>query len=117
MNIESIREYCITKPEVTECFPFDEVTLVFKVCDKMFALLNLEGEISMNLKCNPELALELRDKYTAVQPGYHMNKTHWNTVFVDGSVSDKLVMEWIDHSYWLVVSQLPKKLKQKIELK
>ena len=117
MNIETLREYCISKSEVSESFPFDEVTLVFKVCGKMFALLNLSGEVSINLKCNPELAIELRDKYSAVIPGYHMNKTHWNTVIIDGSIPDKLIMEWIDHSYWLVVSQLPKILKLKIEMR
>jgi predicted DNA-binding protein (MmcQ/YjbR family) len=117
MNIESVREYCISKPEVTESFPFDEETLVFKVSGKMFALMNLNGDMSVNLKCNPELALELRDQYDAVQPGYHMNKVHWNTVIIDGSIPDKLIYEWIDHSYWTVVSQLPKKLRTKIEQK
>jgi predicted DNA-binding protein (MmcQ/YjbR family) len=115
MNIELIREYCLSKTEVTECFPFDDVTLVFKVSGKMFVLAHLEGEHSINLKCNPELAIELRDKYDAVQPGYHMNKTHWNTILVNGTIPDKLLMEWIDHSYWLVVSQLPKMIKLKIE--
>lgn len=80
MNIEELREYCISKKDVTESFPFDETTLVFKVRGKMFALTDLEGELSINLKCDPDLAIELREKYPAVQPGYHMNKKHWNTI-------------------------------------
>ena len=115
MHVESLREYCISKPEVTESFPFDDVTLVFKVAGKMFALVNLDGELSINLKCNPTLAIELREMYSTVLPGYHMNKTHWNTVIIDGSVSDKLICDWIDHSYWLVVASLPKVIKLKIE--
>jgi len=114
MNIESLREYCLSLPEVTECFPFDDVTLVFKVAGKMFVLVNLDAELSMNLKCNPEKAIELRDQYSCVVPGFHMNKTHWNTVYVDGSVNDKLLIEWVEHSYWLVVSQLPKIKRMKI---
>jgi predicted DNA-binding protein (MmcQ/YjbR family) len=117
MDIEKLREFCLSKPEVTESFPFDEETLVFKVSEKIFALANLEGELSINLKCNPELVIELRERYPAVQPGYHMNKTHWNTVIIDGSVPDKLLKEWIDHSYWLIVSQLPKVIRLKIENK
>ncbi len=115
MDIEKLRQYCLSKPEVTESFPFDDVTLVFKVSNKIFALVDISGDISINLKCNPELAIDLRERYPAVQPGYHMNKTHWNTVIIDGSVSDKLLKEWIEHSYWLVVSQLPKKIRLKIE--
>lgn len=115
MDIEQLREYCLSKPEVTEEFPFDEVTLVFKVCGKMFALTVLDSDLSINLKCDPELAVELRERYPAVQPGYHMSKIHWNTVILDGSISDKLVKEWIDHSYWSVVSKLTKIQKLKIE--
>ncbi len=115
MDIEAIREFCLTMPETTESFPFDDVTLVFKVGGKMFALLQIEGEVSINLKCSPDLAIELRERYSSVQPGYHMNKTHWNTVLLDGSVADKLIKEWIDHSYWLVVSGLPKRIRFKIE--
>ncbi|SFE57690.1 MmcQ/YjbR family DNA-binding protein [Sunxiuqinia elliptica] len=109
MNIEELRAYCIAKPGVTEDFPFDETTLVFKVMDKMFALTDLEGPLSMNLKCDPELALELREKHACVLPGYHMHKKHWNTITIDGSVSDQQLKEWIDHSYQLVVNKLPKK--------
>jgi predicted DNA-binding protein (MmcQ/YjbR family) len=115
MNIESLREYCLLKPEVTESFPFDEVTLVFKVAGKMFALTNLDGDFTLNLKCNPDLAIELRENYSVVLPAYHMSKIHWNTIVIDGSLPDKLLFEWIDHSYWLVVSKLPKHSKIKIE--
>jgi predicted DNA-binding protein (MmcQ/YjbR family) len=115
MDIEKLREYCISKKGVTEEFPFGEDTLVFKVGGKMFALTGLDGDLSINLKCDPELAIELRERYPAVQPGYHMNKTHWNTVFIDGSVSDKLVCEWIDHSYDIVVGKLPKKMREALK--
>jgi predicted DNA-binding protein (MmcQ/YjbR family) len=112
MDIEFVREYCVSKPQVTESFPFDDVTLVFKVFGRMFALLNLEGELSINLKCDPEKARDLREKYSYVLPGYHMNKKYWNTVMLDSSVSDSLIKEWIDHSYNEVVRKLPK-VKQK----
>jgi predicted DNA-binding protein (MmcQ/YjbR family) len=102
MNIEILREYCIKKENVTEGFPFGEDTLVFKVKGKIFALANLDGDLSVNLKCDPSYALELREKYSSVTPGYHMNKMHWNTVLLDGSVPDKEVLSWIDHSYNLV---------------
>ena len=99
MNIESIREYCISKKNVTESFPFGDDTLVFKTDGKIFALVNLGGDLSINLKCEPSLALELRERYPCVIPGYHMNKTHWNTVNLDGSVADREIFSWIDHSY------------------
>ena len=108
MNIETLREYCLTKNNVTESFPFDEVTLVFKVDGKMFVLVNLEGELSLNLKCDPELALELRERYQAVTPGYHMNKKYWNTVSLDGTIPDNLVFSWIDHSYEQVLKKTKK---------
>jgi predicted DNA-binding protein (MmcQ/YjbR family) len=110
MNIEAYRIYCLNKKGVTEEFPFDETTLVFKVMGKMFALTDLESEFSINLKCDPEKAIELREKYSAVKPGYHMSKKHWNTVTVDGSVTDDLIYDWIDDSYDLVIKKLPKKL-------
>lgn len=112
MNVEQIRDFCIGMKGVTESFPFGDETLVFKVSDKIFALLNLYGDLSINLKCNPELALQLREHYPAVQPGYHMNKKHWNTIYIDGSVSNKLIFEWITHSYNLVVDALPEKKKK-----
>jgi predicted DNA-binding protein (MmcQ/YjbR family) len=102
MNTEIIREYCIAKAGVTEGFPFGEDTLVFKVKGKIFALVNLSSDLSINLKCDPAFAIELREKYSSVSPGYHMNKKHWNTVSLDGSIPDKEVFSWIDHSYSLV---------------
>lgn len=102
MNIELLREYCLALPGVEECFPFGEETLVFKVGGKIFALASLDGELTVNLKCNPALAIELREQYLAVTPGYHMNKKHWNTVKADGSVPDKELFSWIDHSYAIV---------------
>ncbi|HDO06220.1 MAG TPA: MmcQ/YjbR family DNA-binding protein [Bacteroidetes bacterium] len=115
MNIEKIREYCLGKPAVTESFPFDEVTLVFKVAGKMFALVNLDGNLSINLKCDPEKALELREHYPAVLPGYHMNKRLWNTILPDGTLDNDLVKSWIDDSYDLVVAKLPKKEREKLQ--
>jgi len=109
MNIEELREYCLSKKGVTESFPFDQATLVFKVMGKMFALTDTEDEFSINLKCDPEKAIELREKYPAVQPGYHMNKKHWNTIYVDGSLIDEKLKAWIDYSYWLITNSLPKK--------
>ncbi len=103
MNIEILREYCISKKNVTESFPFGEDTLVFKVAGRIFALVNLEGDLSINLKCDPALALELRERYSSVVPGYHMNKKHWNTLNIDGSIPDKGIFHWIDHSYDLVM--------------
>jgi predicted DNA-binding protein (MmcQ/YjbR family) len=102
MNIETIREYCISKKGATEGFPFGEDTLVFKAGGKIFALANLDGDLSNNLKCDPDYAIELREKYNAVTPGYHMNKKHWNTINLDGTVPDKEVFSWIDHSYDIV---------------
>lgn len=102
MNIEILREYCLNKPEVTESFPFGDDTLVFKTKGKIFALVNLDGDLSINLKCDPSFALELRERYSSVTPGYHMNKQHWNTVILDGSIPEKELFSWIDHSYNLV---------------
>lgn len=115
MNIEEFREYCLSKPGVTEEFPFGETTLVFKVMAKIFTLTNLEGDWSLNLKCDPERAIELREKYPAILPGYHMNKVHWNTIMMDGSLSPDLILKMIDHSYNLIVDKLTE--KQKAELK
>lgn len=115
MNIEEFRNYCLAKPGVTEEFPFGEDTLVFKVMGKMFALTDVELFESVNLKCDPEKAVELREKFLAVQPGYHMNKKHWNTVLMDGSINDRQFCQWIDHSYDLVVNSLPKKLQQELD--
>jgi predicted DNA-binding protein (MmcQ/YjbR family) len=105
MDIVSLRDYCIAKDGVAESFPFGEDTLVFKAAGKIFALVNLDGDLSINLKCDPEFALELRERYPSVTPGYHMNKKHWNTVSIDGSVPDKDVFSWIDHSYELITGK------------
>jgi predicted DNA-binding protein (MmcQ/YjbR family) len=109
MDIESFRNYCLSFPDTTEEFPFGPDTMVFKVKGKLFALTDIENFQSINLKCDPELIPELRERYPAVQPGYHMNKKHWNTVLMDHSISDKLIKEWIKHSYELVLAKLPKK--------
>ena len=109
MNIEEYRNYCLAKKGVTEEFPFDEVTLVFKVMGKMFALTGLNSDVfSVNLKCDPDWAIELRETYSEVQPGYHMNKKHWNTVSFEESLSDDFLEKLIDHSYDLVVAKLKK---------
>ena len=100
---------------MTEEFPFDSETLVFKVMGKMFALTNVSSFESLNLKCDPEEAAELRETYDAVRPGYHMNKKHWNTVLMDGTLSDKLVRTWVDKSYQLVASSLTKAQKLALE--
>lgn len=115
MDIEKLREYCLKKKGVTESFPFDEETLVFKVMGKMFCLTNLNPPLSINLKCEPEKALELREEYEFVRPGYHMNKQHWNTVDLDGVVNPKLIFTWIDDSYSLVVASLTKKLQEELK--
>ena len=107
MNIEAIRDYCLSKKETSESFPFNETALVFKVAGKMYALLNLEVPHSINLKCDPETAIRLRENYSYVLPGYHMSKKHWNTILLDDFVPDDLIREWIDTSYRLVVQGLP----------
>jgi predicted DNA-binding protein (MmcQ/YjbR family) len=109
MNIEEIRDYCLAKPGVTEGFPFNDTALVFKVEGKMFALLDLsEDSRGISLKCDPELAIELREQHPAVTPAYHFNKKHWNGVNLKGSITDAQLKEWIDHSYDLVAQGLPK---------
>lgn len=111
MNIETFRRLCLEKPGATEETPFGPDTLVFKVLGKMFALTGLDTFASVNLKCDPERAVELRERYDGILPGYHMNKAHWNTVLTDGSVKDALIGELLDHSYALVVASLPKKAR------
>ena len=115
MDTESIREYCRQKAAVTESFPFGETALVFKVKEKMFLLLVLDHvPARFNAKCDPDKAIELREQYSCIQPGYHMNKRLWNTVTVDGSISAHLVKELIDDSYSLVVDSLPAKVRKDI---
>lgn len=116
MDIEFYRLHCLNKPGVTESFPFDSETLAFKVCGKIFALTDIENFNSINLKCDPEKAILLREHYTGVKPGYHMNKVHWNTVSCDGSIADYLIYEWTDHSYQLVATSLPGKLKKQLNI-
>jgi len=116
MNLEELREYCIDRPGVTESFPFDTVTLVFKVGGKMFALVDTEGRpTTLALKCDPERAVQLREEYAAVVPGFHMNKSHWNTITIDGSIRSSLLQEWIDHSYELVRRSLPKAVQNELK--
>ena len=119
MNLETYYEYCLSKKGVTEHFPFDEDTLVFKVGGKMFALSSLiqweKGNPSVNLKCDPERAQELRAEYDAIQPGFHMSKVHWNTITLNEGLSDQFLEELIDHSYELVFKSLTKKLQTEIQ--
>jgi predicted DNA-binding protein (MmcQ/YjbR family) len=115
MNIEDLSEYCLSKKGVTEDMPFGDDTLVFRVMDKIFLLTNLEGELRINLKCDPARAIELREENPAIIPGYHMNKKHWNTLIMDGSLNRKLVLSLIDHSYELIVESLPKARKEELQ--
>ena len=114
MNIELIREYCLKKKFVSEEIPFGGNAPVYKVMGKIFVIAMLEPPVNINLKCDPEKAVELRERYDCVRPGYHMNKMHWNTVDIDNSVPDKLIYEWIDHSYEEVASKLKKSDRTKI---
>jgi predicted DNA-binding protein (MmcQ/YjbR family) len=115
MDLEIYRDYCLSLPGTTEHLPFDNDTLVFKVGGKLFALCSIQSFVSINLKCDPELAIELREKYADVIPGYHMNKKHWNTVKVNSSVSDKMILDWTQKSYDLVRSALPKKVQEELQ--
>lgn len=116
-SLSSLRAYCCSKPAAHETFPFDEETLVVKVMGKMFALTSINSpELSVTLKCDPDWAMILRDHYRAVTPGYHMNKRHWNTVNIDGSIPNDEIMEMIDHSYRLVVKGLKKSDREKLAL-
>ena len=115
MDIEYLRNYCLSKKGVTEEFPFGEETLVFKVAGKMFLLTGLyDSSLAFNVKCDPDKAIELREQYDAIQPGYHMNKKHWNTVIVDGSIPQKLLREMIDESYNLIIQSLPQKIRNEL---
>jgi predicted DNA-binding protein (MmcQ/YjbR family) len=103
MTEEDIRDYCLSKPNATEGFPFGPDILVFKVNKKVFLLMGLDKHpVTFNVKCDPDKAIDLRERYPAVQPGYHMNKKHWNTIIVDGSLTTKQLKEFIDDSYALV---------------
>jgi predicted DNA-binding protein (MmcQ/YjbR family) len=116
MDIEQLQAYCLSKTGAEETFPFGPDTLVYKVVGKAFLLTSLNAEgLRFNVKCDPDWAVELREQYACVQPGYHMNKKHWNTIYADGSVSNQQLKEWIDHSYELVVNSLPKKLREQFK--
>jgi predicted DNA-binding protein (MmcQ/YjbR family) len=115
MDLEDFRQYCLEKQQVTESTPFGEDVLVFKVSGKTFALAPLdEVPARVNLKCDPDLALELRDRYEEVRPGYHMNKKHWNTLELGGAIPEAELRQMIDHSYELVVKSLPKAVRAKL---
>lgn len=116
MNIEEYRTFCLSLKGAEEAMPFDDKALVFYVKGKMFSLTNSVDTFDMiNVKCDPEEALELREQYAAVIPGYHMNKKHWNTIQLDHSIGDKQIQEWIKNSYHLVVSNLPKKIQEALK--
>ncbi len=115
MNLEEFREYCLSKPNTIEDFPFDETTLVFKTNDKIFAITGIDNiDLTVNLKCDPDYAIELRERYESIIPGYHMNKKHWNTVTVSSEISDDLFKMLIDHSFDLIVKAFPKKIQNPI---
>jgi len=115
VNIEEIRDYCLAKPGVTEDMPFGEDTLVFRVGEKLFLLTSLSQGDRINVKCDPERAIELREQHAEVQPGYHMNKRHWNTVHTNGNLTRKQICDMIDHSYELVMKSLPKNIREQIK--
>lgn len=112
MTLAGLRDHCCRLPGFSEDLPFGPDVLAFRVAGKIFALMDVDNFESVNLKCDPERAVELREQYAAIIPGYHMNKAHWNTVRMDGSVPDRLVIELADHSYELVRDSLPKKLRE-----
>jgi predicted DNA-binding protein (MmcQ/YjbR family) len=115
MDIETLREYALSKDNVKEETPFGDDVLVYKVNGKIFMMMNFESPFEVSLKCDPELAAEYREHYESVNPGYHMNKTHWNTVTANGDVNQKLMKEMIDHSYELVIESLPKSIRNKMK--
>ncbi len=115
MNIEELRQFCLSLPGVTEHTPFDEVTLVYKVMGKMFALIPTDHDVSITLKCDPEWSAELREQYPAITGAYHMNKMHWNTIESNGSVPNELIIKLIQHSYKLVTDKLPKNIKLQLQ--
>ena len=116
MNLEELREYCLSLPHTTEDMPFGEDILVFRICNRIFVLTSLESvPLRVSLKCDPERAVELREQYPdKIVAGYHLNKKHWNTVRIDGSLPDSLIEEWITDSYNLVVMGLPQKVRREL---
>lgn len=112
---DEIRIYCLKKPDTSESFPFDEVSPVYKVVYKIFCIVSIDLPLSVNLKCDPERAVDLRERYSAITPGWHMNKTHWNTVYLQQGLPDSLIRELIDHSYDLIVSKLKKSDRERLK--
>ncbi len=115
MYLDELREYCLSKKGTSEGTPFGPETLVFKVMNKMFAVTGIDNYEFVNLKCDPEYAAELRERYVGIKPGWHMNKQHWNSVMTDGSVPENLFKELVDHSYDIIVQSLPKKVQKELE--
>lgn len=115
MDIETAREYCLAKKAVTECLPFDEYSLVMKVMDRMFVLIDLEYSNKICMKCDPEYAIELRERYSAIEGAYHFNKKYWNQVFLNGDADDKLIKSLIDHAYEEVLKKFTKKMRAEYE--
>lgn len=116
MNIEEFRDYCLSFKGTTEDMPFDDRVLVFKVMGKMFVLTDIETFESINVKCDPEVAIELREKYASVIEGYHMHKKYWNTILLDGELTDTQLKHWINHSYEQVVAKMPKRLREELKM-
>jgi predicted DNA-binding protein (MmcQ/YjbR family) len=114
LNVEQLRDYCLHKSGVTEGMPFGNDTLVFKVGNKIFLLVSLETGNRFNVKCDPELAIELREQHSEVIPGFHMNKVHWNTIYMNGHLTEKQLRDMVDHSYNLIVKSLPKSIQIEI---
>lgn len=112
MDLEYYRDYALKKEGATESTPFGDDTLVYKVYGKIFMLMSFDTPLQINLKCDPELAIELREKYESIIPGYHMNKIHWNTIIIDGSVPSREILKFIDHSYSLVLKSIPLKTRK-----
>ena len=112
MDIETAREYCLAKKAVTECLPFDEYSLVMKVMDKMFVLIDLEYSNKICMKCDPEYAIELRERYSAIEGAYHFNKKYWNSIYLDRDMEDEEIKRWIFHSYREVIAKLPKNIRE-----
>ena len=115
MTLAEFREHCVQKPGFSEDLPFGPEVLAFRVGGKIFALMDVDLFVSVNLKCDPERAVELRERYVGITPGYHMNKQHWNTVVTDGSVPPRLLLELADHSYDLVRASLPKRQREALD--